>query len=100
MTLHPHQHRALVAELRRPEYAGLSADDAFAMALSRMKALGRTRFLTRERFESMPEKRRPAEWVELSAEEATAFPTGVPGFPNKLSREWFDAAWREAGGTA
>jgi hypothetical protein len=25
------------------------------------------------------------------------FPTGVPGFPNRLAREWFDAAWSEAG---
>ena len=95
MTLHPHQHRALVAELGRPEYAGLSADDAFALARSRLRALGRTRFLTRARFDALPEKRRPEEFIGLSDDEAAAFPGGVPGFPNKLRREWFDAARAE-----
>lgn len=99
-SLHPHQHAALVAELRRPEYAELSADETFVRFTTphRLDALGRYRFLTQTKFDSLPEKRRPDRVMILTDAEAVAFPTGVPGFPHKLRREWFDAAWKEARG--
>lgn len=98
MTLYPHQHRALVLELRREFYAGLAADDAYAKACQAIKRLGSTRFLTAERLERLPAKLRPALFVLVTDDELAQFPSGIPGFPNKLRREWFDAAWREVTG--
>lgn len=100
MSLHPHQHRALVRELASPDYDGRSPGEVFdrfrADPKPLLARLGRVRFLTPERLQSLPPKRRPAGVVPLTAEEAALFPTGVPGFPNKLRREWFDRAWSEA----
>jgi hypothetical protein len=96
VSLHPHQHRALVAAVgafpdAAAAFATLSAGDG-------LKGLGRTRFLTAAELAAIPEKRRPAGVVLVTDEERAAFPTGLPGFPNKLRREWFDAAWTEARG--
>lgn len=99
--LHPHQHAALVVELQAPEYDGLSADAAFLFLahVGRLgERLGTVRFLTREQLDAIPEKRRPERAVVIDAATVAAFPSGVPGFPNKLRREWFDAAWHEARG--
>lgn len=96
MSLHPHQRRALVAAAgafpdAETAWAALSSPDG-------IKGLGRTRFLTAAELAGIPEKRRPANVVLVTDEERAAFPTGIPGFPNKLRREWFDAAWTEARG--
>lgn len=98
--LHPHQHAALVAELRRPQHAGRGADDVFAelSTTGGIKRLGQMRFLTQAQWDALPVKRRPADFTLISDADAAAFPTGVPGFPNKLRRAWFDRAWAEARG--
>ncbi len=98
MSLHPHQHRALVAELRKPEHANRTADQAFARISQKnaLHQLGTTRFLTQVKYDSLHPKRRPLVYLIVSAAEVAAFPTGIPGMPNKLRREWFDLAWAEA----
>lgn len=97
MSLHPHQHAALLAELRQPEYRNLTADKAFGRISqpNALHRLGTTRFLTQAAYDSLHPKRRPILFVIITEEQARAFPSGIPGFPNKLRREWFDAAWSE-----
>lgn len=72
--LHPHQIETLVAELRDAAYQSLSADDAYARITSRdiAKRLAATRY-----------------------GDIAGFPTGVPGFPNKVRRADFDNAWSQ-----
>lgn len=98
MSLHPHQHAALVARLREPDLAGLSADAAFA-ALSGDKNLLGLRalsFLPQPVYDALSPKRRHPRLVPVGAEVEKQFPGGVPGFPNKLRRADFDAAFAEA----
>jgi hypothetical protein len=93
--LHPHQHNALVALLRSPEWAGLSAEDAFAR-LSADKNLGGLRllcFVSPEKYARTPEKRR-GRFVVVEG----GFPGGVPGYPNVMRRAHFDKAFAEARG--
>lgn len=92
--LHPHQHTALVETLRD----ATDAESAFVELSSPagLKRIGATRFMTQAALDAMPEKHRPTAPVIITDEQAAAFPTGIPGFPNKLRREWFDAAWSEA----
>lgn len=140
--LHPHQHDALVAELKRPEWDGRAADEVFAAittpgaptASVALKRLAATRFVSREKYEAMARKDRPMAGVMMLTDEelgtfvlpaerercaaaevrekAAAARAGravdptrlarpsasVPGFPNKVRREWFDRAWTEARG--
>ena len=95
MSLHPHQHAALVAELREPRYRNKTADRVFDLVSQKnvLHRLGTTRFLTQAQYDATRVK--PALYVIVSEETASAFPTGIPGFPNKMRRAWFDAAWAE-----
>lgn len=72
--LHAHQQATLKAELADSAYNGLSADEAFSRITSAevSKRLARTRYVG-----------------------VSGFPTGAPGFPNKVRRADFDAAWNE-----
>lgn len=90
MTLLRHQHEALVEELKRPEFDNLSADEVFQAFQNSpyMKRLAATIFMTRTKFERLHPKRRPKKVIFVEAD-------NLPGFPNKLKREWFDAAWKE-----
>ena len=104
MALLPHQHRALVAELRKyvPGWQELDTDVAFAIMQTTLwlKYLGTYHFITQSKLDKLPTKRRPdpERTVIVMEEEIEAFPTGIPGFPNKLRREWFDSAWAEVRG--
>lgn len=70
--LHPHQMETLAAELADATYGGLSADEAYERIASRdtAKRLAATQY-----------------------EGVSGFPTGTPGFPNKVRRADFDIAW-------
>ena len=100
MALLTHQHRALVAELRKPGWQELDADPAFArmQTIIWLEYLGTYRFITQAKLDKLPTNRHPdpERTVIITEEEVKAFPTGVPGFPNKLRREWFDSAGQEA----
>ena len=106
--LHPHQHAALVAELRRPDYDGKSADEAFALLGPPLdsglagryapKNLTRIRFVPAAKVAAMRKRGASPKQLATLVPVAGDFPTGVPGFPNKVMREWFDAAWTEVRG--
>lgn len=99
--LHPHQHMAIVAELSKPEYGVLAAEAAFLFLANPARLrdrLGTVRFLTSTQLAALLEKHRPLAVVLIDDATVLAFPSGVPGFPNKLRREWFDRAWTEARG--
>jgi hypothetical protein len=90
--LHPHQHNALVALLRSPEWASLPADEAFAR-LCADKNLGGLRalcFVSQAKYDRAPPKRRG----RLTVAEGE-FPGGVPGYPNVMRRPHFDKAIAE-----
>lgn len=114
--LHPHQFEALKQELQDVAYQGKNADEAYALLTtpvvmqngttrpsSYLRRLGAVRFLTQEKYDAIPQKRR--DWmtkekirvVILPAEVIAQFTTGIPGFPNKVTRLWFNAAWKEIG---
>lgn len=99
MSLHPHQHAALVELLRQERFADLSPDDAYTLLASDKNFLGLRSlcFVPQAKYDRTPVKRRDRLTVADDAT-AAAFPGGIPGFPNKLLREWFDAAWQEARG--
>lgn len=95
--LHPHQHRRLVVELRRPEYAALSPDEAFALVNQRaaLRRLGTTRFVTQAQLDLIPQKRRTGREFVCPESELMGFTGGVPGFPNLVKRPGFNAALAE-----
>lgn len=70
--LHPHQIATLAAELADAAYGGMSADDAYDRLTSPevAKRLARTQYGPLD-----------------------GFPSGTPGFPNKVRRADFDTAW-------
>lgn len=74
--MHGHQLETLTEELRLATYDGLTAEAALAMVntLPVIRRLARTRY-----------------------PDVTGFATGTPGFPSKVRRNEFDAAWRAAG---
>lgn len=109
--LHPHQHDALVAELRRPEWAGLSADAVFHAitdpvpytdragrelmgASGAMKRLAATRFVSRSQYEAMAKRGRSLDGVMiLSDDEIASF---IP--PAERARiEHYDRLAKEKG---
>jgi hypothetical protein len=98
--LREHCHARLVSELRKPEYDGKSANRMFAVltADETFCGLTATRFITQAELETIPEKQRPRNIFIVSEETVKRFPTGLPGFPNKMKRQWFDRAWVEARG--
>lgn len=71
--MHKHQLDVLIAELKRPEYDGLSADAAYAKVCEEHKRIARLPILS---------------VVE-------GFPTGAPAMPNKVKRPDFDQAWSQ-----
>lgn len=86
----PHQHAALVNLLRQH---GGTADEVFTR-LAADKNLGGLRalqFVPPQKFARMA-PRQQAKVIEVEGD----FPAGIPGFPNVLRRQWFDAAWTEA----
>lgn len=98
MTLHPHQHRALVEYLRTREE---TADEVFASFYPKSKMalrLATVKFVTQSYLDGLRPKdlERLGPYCVVTPEELARFPTGIPGFPNRLRREWFDAAWVEA----
>jgi hypothetical protein len=107
MDLHPHQHNALVALLRSPEWAALSADEAFAQ-LSADKNLGglRTaRFIGASKLRRLQDalgkgRVSPKAIARIGDRamvvEDAEFPGGVPGYPNVMRRPHFDKAFAEA----
>lgn len=103
MSLHPHQHAHLVAELRkltgRPveEVRALfhDADLAQRGKLRVPKPMLAVSFLPQEKFDRVSPKRR-ANRVAVSDDYAKQHPSGVPGMPNTILPEDFAAAWREA----
>ena len=98
--LHPHQYRALLKALQDDKWNGKSADEVYNSLSDTvtLKNLGRTRFLTQDQLEALPQKQRPTNVVVITSTEQCLFPSGVPGFPNKLSRQCFDRAWSEGRG--
>lgn len=70
--LHPHQMATLAAELADAAYGGLSADEAY------------------HRIASLPVAKQLAATQYAGVD---GFPTGTPGFPNKVRRADFDIAW-------
>lgn len=96
MSLYPHQHDALVERLK--DLKGLAADEAFALLVADKNFLGLRLlgFVTKAKYDRIHPKNRSTYLRVVSDKTAEQFPTGTPGFPNKLRREWFDAAWKEA----
>jgi hypothetical protein len=99
--MHPHQLRALVTELRKPAYDGMTAGDVYRKLdddVPMMCGLSQVRFVTAGALENTPLK--PGAWaVIISDEELASFPSGIPGFPNAIRRSDFDIAWQTARGS-
>jgi len=93
--MHPHQLRALEAELGKPEYGGMTAEAAYRK-IDRDKTmcgLSQVRFVTSAELEQTPLKK--GKWAFIvSDEEKSRFPSGIPGFPNAVRRSDFDIAWQ------
>jgi hypothetical protein len=98
--MHPHQLRAVKEVLQRSDYDGMTPDEAYLSIDSdvpNMHGLANVVFLT-------PSKRavvsvKPHHWVvAITEDEAAAFPTGIPGFPNAIRRADFDIAWNAVRG--
>lgn len=98
--MHPHQLRALEAELRKPEYDGMTAEAAYRKIEKdkTMCGLSGVRFVTATALETLPENRRDKAIV-ISDEEMVRFPSGIPGFPNAIRRSDFDIAWQTVRGS-
>lgn len=77
--MHAHHMVMLVEELSGEAYVSLDRDAALAKVNSK-EVIGR---LSR---------------LPVADELRAAFPTGVPGFPNRVRPGEFDAAWQQAGG--
>jgi len=90
--MHAHHRDTLKAELAKPEYAGLSADEAFAKLGPGPRVQYMTAAQIARRYARNP-KRMPANVIIVGEVVAAQFPTGIPGFPHKIRREEFDAAW-------
>jgi hypothetical protein len=93
--MHPHQLRALEAELRKPEYDDMSAEAAYRKIDKdkTMCGLSQVRFVTSAELEQTPLQQ--GTWALIVSEEEKArFPGGIPGFPNAIRRSDFDIAWQ------
>ncbi len=98
--MHLHQLRALEAELRKPEYDGMTAEAAYRK-IERdrtMRGLSGVRFVTAIALETLPNNQRDKAIV-ISEEEIARFPSGIPGFPNAIRRSDFDIAWQTVRGS-
>jgi hypothetical protein len=97
--MHPHQLRAIVTELRKLVYEGMSEEQVYRKIdddVPGMCGLAKVRFLTKADLEKT-NMLKPDEWpIVVSEEEAANFPGGVPGFPNGIRRSDFDIAWKTA----
>lgn len=110
--MHKHQMDVLIAELKRPEYAGLSADAAYNLLSGRQpqtgapgrfidtrseaeKRLGKVHFLTTSQSAARMPKHISPHAVIVPDELASEFPTGIPGMPNTVRRPEFDEAWSQ-----
>lgn len=94
-----HQLQCLIAELRRPDYHGLTPDEAFKLLAYSYRWYRRvleTNFWTQEQLDKTNPKLVPDNLMIVDAKLAEQFPNGIPGMPNKLRREWFDRAWQES----
>lgn len=87
--MHPHQLEVLRAELKRPEYQGLSPEEAFRLvnAPETIKRLTQTKFIAPG--VSVSPKHPLASAIVVAGD----FPQGIPGMPNKVRRDEFDAAF-------
>lgn len=111
MSLFPHQHAALVERLRRDDFAGLSADEAFARLMrpsdhdpgrleptdKNLLGLRLLQWMPEAKYRRFPERRR-ANMVLADDALVKQFPGGTPGMPNVICREDFDLAWKESHG--
>lgn len=88
--MHQHQRDYLVEELRKPEYA--DAESAYEKLRRPPKLFLAVSFVPQSKFDRMQPKLRGAA-IPVSDEYAATFPGGVPGIPNLIRREDFDAAW-------
>lgn len=93
--MHAHQHSHLVAELCRPEWDGQHADAVYAKLARPPKEFLAVSFMAQSKYDAKYRKARRG-IVPVTDEYAAKFPGGVPGMPNLIRREWFDAAWKEA----
>jgi hypothetical protein len=97
--MHPHQLRALVTELCKPTYDGMTADEVYRKIdddVPGMCGLADVRFLPRNDWEKGTILK-PNSWaIVISEQEVTSFPAGIPGFPNAIRRSDFDIAWKTA----
>ena len=92
--MHKHQHAYLVTELRKPEYAGKSADEVYAILARPPKSFLAVSFVPESKFNRVHPKLR-GRMIAVSDEYAKEFPSGVAGMPNLIRREEFDKAWSE-----
>jgi Putative DNA-binding domain len=98
--MHPHQLRALVTELCKPAYDGMTADEVYRKMEEdpTMCGLSQVRFVTVGALENTTLK--PGKWaIVISDEELASFPSGIPGFPNAIRRSDFNIAWQTARGS-
>jgi hypothetical protein len=98
--MHPHQLRALEAELRKPDYDGMSAEAAYRKIDKdkTMCGLSEVRFVNSAALATIPENQRHRTIV-ITDEERSGFPGGIPGFPNAIRRSDFDIAWQAVRGS-
>jgi hypothetical protein len=99
-SMHPHQLRALEEELRKRDYDGMEAEQAYWMISDdcpRFRGLSSVRFVTPENIRQLKSGQRA---VIITNEEVVKFPGGVPGFPNGIRRADFDIAWQVTRGAS
>jgi hypothetical protein len=98
--MHPHQLRALEAELRKPEYDDMSAEAAYGKIDKdkTMCGLSQVRFVTSAELEQTPLQQ--GTWALIVSEEEKArSPGGIPGFPNAIRRSDFNISWQAVRGS-
>lgn len=92
--MHKHLHDYLVAEIKNPQYDGLTADQVYEKLARPPKSLLAVSFVPQSKFDRVMPKLRGL-MKPVPDEYAKQFPTGVPGMPNLIRRQEFDAAWSE-----
>lgn len=88
--MHQHQLDYLAAELRKHA----DAAKAYAELARPPKSFLAVSFMRQSKFDRINPKLRRG-MVAVSDEYADKFPGGVPGMPNLIRRDEFDAAWSQ-----
>ncbi len=95
MSLHPHLHRTLVAWVKANR-KGNQAGATFALLGDKnIGGLRARSFVSQSKYNLTHTSKRTSLTAVPDAE-AAGFPSGLPGFPNRLLRADFDLAWAEA----